>query len=75
MSSSSAHSFCGLESGKTSAPGESRAVSHSRFHSDAAGRLPPLPHEPGMSMATTVAPISSSLGSGPLAEPAPILTT
>ena len=56
MSSSLVHSFCGLESGKTSEPGESLAVSHSRFHSPDVGRFVPIPQLPGMSIATTVAP-------------------
>ena len=53
----------------------SRAVSQRRLHTPEAGRGPPLPHAPGMSMATTVAPISISFGKGPIAEPAPIITT
>ena len=46
----------------------------SLFHSPDAGRGPPLPQLPGMSMATTFAPNCSSLAHGPMAEPAPIKT-
>ena len=51
------HSACGLESGKTSEPGDALATAHSRFHRLEVGRAPPLPQLPGMSMATTVAPV------------------